>query len=73
MNLMTADRAALEALHQDLLEKFEKNPTKVIEEYVGFDLPDDQVNALIKGIQAKITADKVGDALGALGGLFGKK
>ena len=57
----------------DLLEQFNKNPAKVIEEYVGVDLPDDQVNALIAGIKAKITADKVGDALGALGGLFGKK
>ena len=58
---------------KDLMEKFEKNPAKVIEEYVGVDLPDDRVNALIAGIKAKITADKVGDALGALGGLFGKK
>ena len=58
---------------KDLMEKFEKNPAKVIEEYIGVELPDEQVNALIKGIQAKITADKVGDALGALGGLFGKK
>ena len=58
---------------KNLMEKFEKNPVKVIEELVGVDLPDDQVNALIKGIQAKLTADKVGDALGALGGLFGKK
>ena len=44
----------------------------MIEDYLGVELPDDQVNALIKGIQAKVTADKVGDALGALGGLFGK-
>ena len=58
---------------KDLMEKFEKNPAKVIEEYIGVELPDEQVNALIKGIQAKITAEKVGDTLGALGGLFGKK
>jgi len=58
---------------KDLMEKFEKNPAKVIEEYIGVELPDEQVNALIKGIQAKITAEKVGDTLGALGGLFGRK
>lgn len=58
---------------KDLLEKFEKNPAKVIEDYLDVELPDDQVNALIKGIQAKITAEKVGDTLGALGGLFGRK
>ena len=57
----------------DLLEQFNKNPTKVIEEYVGVDLPDDKVNQLVEGIKAKIKLDKLGDALGGLGGLFGKK
>lgn len=55
---------------KNLMSKFEKNPAKVIEEYIGVDLPDDLVNQLIEGIKAKITADKVGDALGALGKLF---
>jgi len=55
-----------------LLEKFEKNPVKVIEEYVGVDLPDDLVNQVIDGIKAKITAEKVGDAIQGLGKLFGK-
>ena len=55
---------------EDLLKKFNKNPASVIEEYVGIDLPDDQVNQLVEGIKAKLTLDKIG---GALGGLFGKK
>lgn len=54
---------------KNLMAKFEKNPTAVIEEYVGIDLPDDQVNQLIEGIKAKINLDKLG---GALGGLFKK-
>ena len=41
-----------------------------IEDLVGIDLPDDQVNQLIEGIKAKIKLDKLG---GMLGGLFGKK
>ena len=53
-----------------LMEKFEKNPVAVIEELVGMDLPDDLVNELIDGIKAKITVDKIGDTLGALGKLF---
>ena len=57
----------------DLLEQFNKNPAKVIEEYVGIDLPDDKVNQLVEGIKAKIKLDKLGSALGGLGGLFGKK
>jgi len=55
---------------EDLLEQFNKNPAKLIEEYVGVDLPDDKVNQLVEGIKAKISLDKLG---GALGGLFGKK
>ena len=56
-----------------LLEKFEKNPVKVIEELLGVDLPDDLVEKIIDGVKAKINLEKVGDALGALSGLFGKK
>ena len=56
-----------------LLEKFEKNPVKVVEELIGVDLPDDMINKIIDGVKSKISLDKVGDALGALSGLFGKK
>lgn len=56
-----------------LMEKFEKSPVKVIEELLGVDLPDDLVNQIIEGVKAKINLEKVGDALDALGSLFGKK
>ena len=56
-----------------LLEKFEKSPVKVIEELLGVDLPDDLVEKIIDGVKAKISLEKVGDALDALSGLFGKK
>ena len=57
---------------KDLMAKFEKNPASVIEELIGVDLPDDQVNQLIEGIKAKIKLDQLGNALGGLGGLFKK-
>lgn len=57
----------------DLMKKFDKNPVKVIEEILGVDLPDDLVNEVVKLVKAQITAEKVGDALDALSGLFGKK
>lgn len=57
----------------DLLEQFNKNPAKLLEEYIGIDLPDDQVNQLVEGIKAKLKLDKLGGALGGLGGLLGKK
>lgn len=56
-----------------LMQRFEKNPASVIEEYVGVDLPDDLVNQIVEGVKAKLTVDKVDDALEGLGKLFGKK
>ncbi len=55
---------------KDIGEKFQKNPTKTVEGLIGVDLPDDQVNAVVEGVKAKINLD---DITGKLGGLFGKK
>ena len=58
---------------KDLRKKFEKEPVAALEELLGVDLPDDQVEQLIDGIKAKLTIDNIGDALGMLGGLLGKQ
>ena len=60
------------AADKTLMARFERNPAFVIEEYIGVDLPDDQVNQLVEGIKAKIKLDQVGDMLGGIGKLFGK-
>ena len=69
LNKLTNDKA--------LKENFLKEPVKVIEKITGIDLPDDQIDAVIKGIKAKLDIDDVaGKAkgiMGVLGGLFGKK
>ena len=57
---------------KSLMAKFERNPVSVIEQLIGIDLPDQQVNQLIEGIRAKIKLDQVGDVLGGIGKLFGK-
>lgn len=57
---------------KSLMTKFERNPVSVIEELIGIDLPDQQVNQLVEGIRAKIKLDQVGDVLGGIGKLFGK-
>ena len=57
---------------KSLMAKFERSPASVIEEYIGIDLPDQQVNQLIEGIRAKIKLEQVGDVLGGIGKLFGK-
>ena len=56
-----------------MLKKFNTEPVKVVEELVGVDLPDELIEKVVDGVKAKLTMDKVGDALGALSGLFGKK
>lgn len=56
----------------NLKEDFEKEPVKVIEKLIGVDLPDDMVEKLIDGVKAKLTADNVSKAAGALKGLFDK-
>ena len=55
-----------------LMARFEKNPASVIEQLIGIDLPDEQINQVIEGIKAKIKLDQVGDVLGGIGKLFGK-
>lgn len=55
-----------------LMDNFQKNPTKTVEGIIGVDLPDDQINAVVDGIKAKMTADTISDVAGKLGGLFKK-
>lgn len=57
---------------KNLMSKFGTDPTGVVEELIGVDLPNDQINGVVDGIKAKISLDKAGDALGGLGKLFGK-
>ena len=58
---------------KDILAKFQKDPVSTVEGLLGIDLPNEQLEKLVDGVKAKITADKVGDVLEGLGGLFGKK
>lgn len=57
---------------KDFGEKFQKDPTKAVEGVIGVDLPDDQINAVVEGVKAKINLDGIAGKLGGLGGLFGK-
>ena len=69
----------LEKLQGDdgLLAKFKANPTTTIEGLIGIDLPDEQIDAVVKGVMAKIDIEdvtkKATGLLGKLKGLFGKK
>ena len=54
----------------NIKEDFEKNPTEVIEKFVGVDLPDEIVDKIVDGVKAKITVDNVSKIAGALKDLF---
>lgn len=56
-----------------ILEKFQKDPVSTVEGLIGIDLPNDQIEKVVDLVKAKLDMDKLGDALGALGGLFGRK
>ena len=51
---------------KDFANKFQKDPVKAVESVLGVDLPDDQINNIIDGVKAKITADKAGDMIKGL-------
>lgn len=56
-----------------LQAQFKSDPVAAVEKLLGVDLPDDVIEKIVDGIKAKLTADKLSDAAGALKGLFGKK
>ena len=58
---------------EELLKAFNENPGKTLEKKLGIDLPDEQINAVVAGIKAKLGLDDVLDMAGKLAGLFGKK
>ena len=58
---------------KNLRKKFDTNPTAVIEEIIGVDLPDEIVNQIVAGIRAKLAQDKLGIMLSGLGDIFSKK
>ena len=58
--------------NEELLAAFNKNPAKTLESKLGIDLPDEQVNAVVAGIKAKLGLDDVMEIAGKLKGLFGK-
>lgn len=57
---------------KNIAVKFQKDPIGTVEGLIGIDLPNDQLEGLVEAVKAKISLDKVGDALGGLKGLFGK-
>lgn len=55
---------------KNIAAKFQKDPIGTVEDLIGIDLPNDQLESVVDAVKAKVSLDKLG---GALGGFFGKK
>jgi len=53
-----------------LLQSFQKDPVKTLEQLTGMNLPEEQLQPLVTGIKAKLAAADLGDKLGGLKKLF---
>lgn len=56
-----------------LLKAFKQDPIGTVEKKLGIDLPDEQIEAVVKGIKAKIDVDDALGMAGKLMGMLGKK
>ena len=59
--------------NEDMIRAFNKNPSKTLEKILGMDLPDEQINAIVAGVKAKMGLDDAMEMAGKLMGLFGRK
>ncbi len=57
---------------EGLQKRFLSDPVGALKELTGIDIPTDQIEAVVAGVKAKLTADNIGGALKGLGGLFKK-
>ena len=75
MDIQKIIAEAVKALteNEELLRELNKNPGKTLEKKLGIDLPDEQINAVVAGIKAKLGLDDVMDAASKLMGLLGRK
>ena len=75
MNIKEKIEELVEKIKNDeaLQAKFKADPIAAVEQLLGVDLPNDQLEKIVDGIKAKLAIDDIGDVIGKLGGLFGKK
>ena len=55
-----------------LQKQFLSDPAAALKKLTGIDIPADQIDGVVAGVKAKLTADNLGDAVKGLGGLFKK-
>lgn len=74
MDIKKAIEDIVEKIKNDeaLQKQFLSDPAGALEKLTGIDLPTEQLDAVISGVKAKLTADNIGDAVKGLGNLFKK-
>ena len=74
MDIKKAIEDIVEKIKNDeaLQKQFLSDPVGALEKLTGIDLPTEQLNAVVNGVKAKLTADNIGDAVKGLGNLFKK-
>ena len=55
-----------------LQKQFLSDPAGALEKLTGIDLPTEQLDAVVNGVKAKLTADNIGGTVKGLGNLFKK-
>ena len=74
MDIKKAIEDIVEKIKNDeaLQKQFLSDPAGALEKLPGIDLPTEQLDAVVNGVKAKLTADNIGDAVKGLGNLFKK-
>ena len=74
MDIKKAIEDIVEKIKNDeaLQKQFLSDPAGALEKLTGIDLPTEQLDAVVNGFKAKITAENIGDAVKGLGNLFKK-
>lgn len=57
---------------EKIAAKFKKDPVTTVENLLGIDLPNEQIEKIVEAVKAKVTLENVSDVLGGLGKLFGR-
>ena len=65
MDIMNKLGEIVEKIKQDkdFAKKFKADPVKAVEGLLGVNLPNDQIDKLIKAVKAQVDLDKIGDLL----------
>lgn len=73
MNIKDKIEDLVERIKSDdaLRARFLKDPVSAVEELLGVDLPNDQLDSIVEGVKAKIKLDDIGGKLDGLGDKLG--